>query len=72
MKQHKKGFRCQQIAYKSGFMKLPFKVVWERFPTAIIIDPPPADSMLDVGRSMFDVHWFLYSIRLDSRGQRPR
>jgi len=37
-------------------MKLAFKFVWERFPTAIKIDPPEADSMFDVGRSMFDVH----------------
>jgi len=28
-------------------MKLPFKFVWERFPTAIKIDPPQADSMFD-------------------------
>jgi hypothetical protein len=37
----------RQGAYQPGFMKLPFKIVWERFPTAIKIDPPQADSMFD-------------------------
>jgi len=44
-------------------MKLAFKFVWERFPTAIKIDPPQADSMFDVGRSMFDVHSFFPTIK---------
>jgi len=60
------GFRCQQTAQQCGFMKLAFKFVRERFllasrrfssgVTAIKIDPPQADSMFDVGLSMFDVH----------------
>jgi len=53
----------QQTAQQSGFMKLPFKFVWERFPTAIKIDPPQADSMFDVERSMCDVHSFFPSIK---------
>jgi len=47
-------------------MKLPFKFVWERFPTAIKIDPPcMADSMFDVGSASggFDVHSFFPSIK---------
>jgi len=35
------GFRCQQTAQQCGFMKLDFKFVWERFPTAIKIDSIP-------------------------------
>jgi len=50
------GFRFQQTVQQSDFMKLAIKFVWERFPSAIKIDPPQADSMFDVGRSMFDVH----------------
>jgi len=50
------GQGCQETAQQSDFMKLPFKFVWERFTAAIKIDPPEADSMFDVGRSMFDVH----------------
>jgi len=49
-------------------MKLAFKFVWERFPTAIKIDPPEADSMFDVGRSMFDVRCSLVSI-IDQTGR---
>jgi len=41
-------------------MKRAFKFVWERFPTAIKIDRIP---LFDVGRSMFDVHWFLFMIK---------
>jgi len=50
------GVRCQQTVQQSGFMKLLFKLVWERFPTAIKIDPPQADSM-------FEVHWFFPTIK---------
>jgi len=35
------GFRCQQTVQQSGFMKLPFKFMRERFPTAINIDRIP-------------------------------
>jgi len=41
-------------------MKLAFKFVWERFPTAIKIDSIP---LFDVGRSMFDVHKFILLIK---------
>jgi len=39
------------------------RALWERFSTAIKIDPPQADSMFDVERSMFDVHLFLFLIK---------
>jgi len=49
MKLHKKRFQVsgfppqadQQTAQQSGFMKLRFKFVWERFATAIKIDSNP-------------------------------
>ena len=42
-------------------MKLHSKFVWERFETAIKIDRIP---LFDVGRSMIDVHWFFFPIKL--------
>jgi hypothetical protein len=49
-------------------MKLHFKFVWERFATAIKIDRIPLFDVSRhghgvIGRSMFDVHKFLFMIR---------
>jgi hypothetical protein len=54
------GFRCQQTAQQSGFMKLLFKLMWERFPTAIKSDRIP---LFDVRCWTFDVRRsFVFSI----------
>jgi len=47
----------QQTSQQCGFMKLAFKFVWERFPTAIIIDRIP----------LFDVRFSLVSL-IDQTG----
>jgi hypothetical protein len=68
-----------QAASGRAYLKLYSMFVWERFVlasrcfssgvTAIKIDSIP---LFDVGRWMFDVHWFFLLIKLAVAGQRRR